>query len=117
MGDIPDVELVINYTFPLTIEDMVHRTGRTGRAGKKGNAVTFFNENGDHKEKEHVFDLVQLLEGAKQNVPADLKNLNANTFTATKKKKHGMYGDFFKTEEEMAKLSAKKMQVTFSDSE
>ena len=28
--DIPDVGLVINYTFPLTVEDYVHRIGRTG---------------------------------------------------------------------------------------
>lgn len=28
--DIPDVGLVINYTFPLTIEDYIHRIGRTG---------------------------------------------------------------------------------------
>merc|ERR1712078_214379 len=34
--DVKDVELVINYTFPLTIEDYVHRIGRTGRAGQKG---------------------------------------------------------------------------------
>lgn len=40
--DIPDVEVVINYTFPLTTEDYVHRIGRTGRAGKKGVAHTFF---------------------------------------------------------------------------
>lgn len=33
--DIPNVEYVINYTFPLTIEDYVHRIGRTGRAGNK----------------------------------------------------------------------------------
>jgi superfamily II DNA/RNA helicase len=31
--DIPDVEVVINYRFPLTTEDYVHRIGRTGRAG------------------------------------------------------------------------------------
>jgi ATP-dependent RNA helicase DBP3 len=30
--DIPDVANVINYTFPLTIEDYVHRIGRTGRS-------------------------------------------------------------------------------------
>jgi ATP-dependent RNA helicase DBP3 len=36
------VEVVINYSFPLTIEDYVHRIGRTGRAGKTGIAVTFF---------------------------------------------------------------------------
>lgn len=28
--DIPNVGLVINYTFPLTIEDYIHRIGRTG---------------------------------------------------------------------------------------
>lgn len=28
--DIPDVGLVINHTFPLTIEDYIHRIGRTG---------------------------------------------------------------------------------------
>ena len=28
--DIPDVAAVINYTFPLTIEDYIHRIGRTG---------------------------------------------------------------------------------------
>jgi superfamily II DNA/RNA helicase len=29
--DIPNVQAVINYSFPLTIEDYVHRIGRTGR--------------------------------------------------------------------------------------
>jgi len=28
--DIPNVRAVINYTFPLTIEDYIHRIGRTG---------------------------------------------------------------------------------------
>lgn len=61
--DIPEVKLVINVTvslgfccrllrapsdrlqFPLTIEDYVHRIGRTGRAGKKGKAITLFTEH------------------------------------------------------------------------
>jgi ATP-dependent RNA helicase DBP3 len=62
--DIPEVKLVINLTvsgsplaaflslvtdnstqFPLTIEDYVHRIGRTGRAGKQGNAITLFTEH------------------------------------------------------------------------
>ncbi len=29
--DIPNVGTVINYTFPLTIEDYIHRIGRTGK--------------------------------------------------------------------------------------
>lgn len=30
--DIPNVGAVINYTFPLTIEDYIHRIGRTGKS-------------------------------------------------------------------------------------
>eukprot|EP00122_Pirum_gemmata_P014702 Pgem_evm1s13715 len=40
--DIPNVEFVINYSFPLTVEDYVHRIGRTGRAGSTGSSFTFF---------------------------------------------------------------------------
>lgn len=29
--DIPNVRAVINYSFPLTIEDYIHRIGRTGK--------------------------------------------------------------------------------------
>lgn len=41
--DIPDVEVVINYSFPLTTEDYVHRIGRTGRAGKSGGRRTLYD--------------------------------------------------------------------------
>ena len=40
--DIPNVEYVINVTFPLTVEDYCHRIGRTGRAGSKGISHTLF---------------------------------------------------------------------------
>ncbi len=43
--DIPDVEAVINYSFPLTTEDYVHRIGRTGRAGKSGDALLNSNDS------------------------------------------------------------------------
>ena len=39
--DIPDVTHVINYDMPASIEDYIHRIGRTGRANKKGIALTF----------------------------------------------------------------------------
>lgn len=29
--DIPNVAVVLNYSFPLTIEDYIHRIGRTGK--------------------------------------------------------------------------------------
>lgn len=39
--DIPDVTHVINYDIPETMEDYIHRIGRTGRANKRGIALTF----------------------------------------------------------------------------
>jgi len=40
--DIKDIAYVVNYDVPKTMEDYIHRIGRTGRAGAKGTAVTFF---------------------------------------------------------------------------
>jgi len=31
--DIKDIHYVINYDFPMLIQDYIHRIGRTGRAG------------------------------------------------------------------------------------
>jgi superfamily II DNA/RNA helicase len=42
--DFPGVNTVVNYDFPRSTADYVHRVGRTGRAGCKGDAVTFFTE-------------------------------------------------------------------------
>lgn len=39
--DIPDVSHVINYDLPETMDDYIHRIGRTGRANKSGIALTF----------------------------------------------------------------------------
>ena len=38
----------MNYSFPLTVEDYVHRIGRTGRGGKTGKSITFFT-GGKHE--------------------------------------------------------------------
>ncbi|MBL8726041.1 MAG: DEAD/DEAH box helicase [Planctomycetes bacterium] len=39
--DVDDIELVVNYDFPLGLEDYIHRAGRTGRAGRSGRALSF----------------------------------------------------------------------------
>merc|ERR1712216_370343 len=119
--DVNDVELVINYTFPLTIEDYVHRIGRTGRAGKKGLAICFFcpESKGVQDEKAHAGDLAKVIRDAKQPVPEALEKV-ANTSggnKATKKKAHPLFGAHFKSAEQMAALEAKKVHTTFADSD
>jgi ATP-dependent RNA helicase DBP3 len=84
--DIPNVEAVINYTFPLTIEDYVHRIGRTGRAGKSGISYTFFQPG----DKSHAGALQQVLKQVGQPIPDALAKFG-NTI---KKKEHKMYGNF-----------------------
>ncbi|KAI9503055.1 RNA-dependent ATPase [Coemansia spiralis] len=86
--DIPDVEYVINYTFPLTIDDYTHRCGRTARAGKKGVAHTFFTE----EDKKHSGELINMLRSANMTVPDNLLKFG----TTVKKKEHSSYGAFFK---------------------
>lgn len=41
--DVQNIKLVINFDFPQTIEDYVHRIGRTGRLNAAGKSVTFFS--------------------------------------------------------------------------
>jgi len=84
--DIPDVDHVINFSFPLTIEDYVHRIGRTGRAGKKGNAHTFFQQC----DKARAGELVKVLNEASQTVPEEMNQFDLNV----KRKAHKLYGDF-----------------------
>ena len=86
--DIPDVKVVINLTFPLTVEDYVHRIGRTGRAGKEGVAYTLFTE----QDKALAGGLINVLRAAEQEVPEDLLRFG----TTVKRKGHETYGSFYR---------------------
>ncbi|KAE9988492.1 hypothetical protein EG328_010531 [Venturia inaequalis] len=99
--DIPNVMAVINVTFPLTVEDYVHRIGRTGRAGLPGKAVTMFTE----QDKGLSGALINVLRAANQPVPEALLKFG----TTVKKKEHSAYGAFFK-EVDMTKKATK---ITF----
>lgn len=99
--DIPDVEYVINVTFPLTIEDYCHRIGRTGRAGKTGHAHTLFTVH----DKTHSGSLINILKQAKQIVPPELLKFG----TTVKKKEHKTYGAFYKEIDP----SVKPTKITF----
>ncbi|XP_061595178.1 probable ATP-dependent RNA helicase DDX52 [Cololabis saira] len=43
--DFKGVNLVLNYDFPTSAVEYIHRIGRTGRAGHQGKAITFFTES------------------------------------------------------------------------
>ena len=45
--DIPNVKHVVNYDLPTSINDYVHRIGRTGRLGNQGLATAFFDQGKD----------------------------------------------------------------------
>ncbi|KAH7884001.1 DEAD-domain-containing protein [Phlebopus sp. FC_14] len=89
--DIPDVGAVINYTFPLTIEDYIHRIGRTGRGGRTGKSFTFFT--GENHERALAGELARVLRESGFDEMAD----RLKTFPMTiKKKTHSAYGAFFR---------------------
>ncbi|MCO5599529.1 hypothetical protein L7F22_053635 [Adiantum nelumboides] len=69
--DVKDIKYVINYDFPGSCEDYVHRIGRTGRAGAKGTAYTFFTA----ANAKHARELVAILKEAGQVVKPALESL------------------------------------------
>ncbi|XP_022882364.1 DEAD-box ATP-dependent RNA helicase 52C-like [Olea europaea var. sylvestris] len=76
--DISNVAHVINFDLPKTVDNYVHRIGRTGRAGKSGLATAFFSEKNAPLAK----DLVELMEEANQEIPNWLKEYAETTYIA-----------------------------------
>jgi ATP-dependent RNA helicase DDX5/DBP2 len=70
--DITDVRYVINYDFPQSCEDYVHRVGRTARGDDVGTSYTFMTS----KDAKNVRGLISILEESGQKVPEDLKSLS-----------------------------------------
>ncbi|XP_066096970.1 probable ATP-dependent RNA helicase DDX4 [Saccopteryx bilineata] len=75
--DIENVQHVINFDLPSTIDEYVHRIGRTGRCGNPGRAVSFFDPESDR----HLAQpLVKVLSDAQQDVPAWLEEVAFSTY-------------------------------------
>ncbi|KAJ7585671.1 P-loop containing nucleoside triphosphate hydrolase protein [Mycena floridula] len=114
--DIPDVGLVLNYTFPLTVEEYVHRIGRTGRGGRTGKSITFFT--GEDHERALAGELARVMgDSTGEGVPepkglAELRNKFPMTI---KKKQHSAYGAFFREGggEQEVEEARKKRKIVF----
>uniref|UniRef100_A0A8D0CKQ8 RNA helicase n=1 Tax=Scleropages formosus TaxID=113540 RepID=A0A8D0CKQ8_SCLFO len=70
--DIEHVQHVVNFDLPSTIDEYVHRIGRTGRCGNTGRAVSFFDPGTDTPLAR---SLVKVLSGAQQEVPSWLEEI------------------------------------------
>ncbi|XP_023817010.1 probable ATP-dependent RNA helicase DDX4 isoform X2 [Oryzias latipes] len=100
--DIPDVQHVVNFDLPNTIDDYVHRIGRTGRCGNTGRAVSFYDPDVD---SQLARSLVGILAKAQQEVPSWLEesafgahgsaafNPSGRTFASTDSRKGGSFQD------------------------
>ncbi|KAL1732924.1 P-loop containing nucleoside triphosphate hydrolase protein [Schizophyllum commune] len=98
--DIANVGLVVNYTFPLTIEDYIHRIGRTGRGGKSGKSITFFT--GEGHERALAGELARVLHDS----GFECEGLKKFPMTI-KKKAHSVYGAFYRDDIQMPKAPTK----------
>lgn len=70
-ADVDDIKYVINFDYPNSSEDYVHRIGRTARASKRGTSYTFFTIANARQAK----DLVEVLKEAKQQINPKLFQL------------------------------------------
>jgi len=87
--DISNVDWVVNYDFPLDIENYIHRIGRTGRANKKGNSLTYMTS----EDSRFAAKLINILKEAGQDVPDDLLKLQReNRDTKVVKGRYGGKG-------------------------
>uniref|UniRef100_A0A1B6MSY8 RNA helicase n=1 Tax=Graphocephala atropunctata TaxID=36148 RepID=A0A1B6MSY8_9HEMI len=69
--DVDDVKNVINYDYPNSSEDYVHRIGRTGRCNAAGTSHTFFTPENARQAR----DLISVLREAKQEVNPELAEM------------------------------------------
>lgn len=65
--DVPDLEHVVQYSAPRTIEEYIHRCGRTGRAGRSGVCTTLIEPSCPI-----VADLCDLLDSMNVRIPREL---------------------------------------------
>jgi ATP-dependent RNA helicase DDX5/DBP2 len=74
--DIKDVKYVVNYDLPKTLEDYIHRIGRTGRAGNLGTAITFFPADAYAPDVIRMArGIVSSMRSIGQQPPAELESL------------------------------------------
>jgi len=95
--DIKNVYHVINYDMPHSIDEYVHRIGRTGRVGNRGKATSFYDPEVDALIAR---DLIKILQQAEQVIPSWLKEAASNAVNISSYTRPSHFGgkDFRKFE-------------------
>lgn len=78
--DIKNAKHVINFDLPKSIDEYVHRIGRTGRVGNCGRATSFFDPEEDMAI---AADLKKILSQANQVVPEFLQDLKIASYNTS----------------------------------
>ncbi|XP_066582487.1 ATP-dependent RNA helicase p62-like isoform X2 [Prorops nasuta] len=73
--DVDDVKYVINFDYPSSSEDYIHRIGRTGRSQCTGTSYAFFTPQNGRQAK----DLINVLKEANQVINPKLSELATKT--------------------------------------
>ncbi|KAM7359141.1 ATP-dependent RNA helicase p62-like [Cochliomyia hominivorax] len=81
--DVDGIKYVINFDFPQSSEDYIHRIGRTGRKHSTGTSYAFFTA----KNAKCAKALVDILREANQNVNPDLEYMAQNAAAIMSKEK------------------------------
>merc|ERR1719410_578507 len=76
--DVNDIDWVVNFDFPLDIENYIHRIGRTGRANKKGSSLTYMTID----DCRYAGKLIKILEDSNQEVSEELIELQRHERSA-----------------------------------
>lgn len=69
--DVDGIKYVINFDYPNSSEDYIHRIGRTGRSKSKGTSYAFFTPSNSRQAK----DLVSVLQEANQVISPQLQGM------------------------------------------
>ena len=69
--DVEGIKYVINFDYPNSSEDYIHRIGRTGRSQSTGTSYAFFTPNNSRQAR----DLISVLREANQEVNPKLDEM------------------------------------------
>ncbi|XP_058979555.1 ATP-dependent RNA helicase p62 isoform X2 [Musca domestica] len=73
--DVDGIKYVINFDYPQSSEDYIHRIGRTGRSNTTGTSYAFFTRNNSKQSKA----LLDVLREANQEINPALENMVRNS--------------------------------------